>query len=51
MAISIRAKKSERILFCASKWWGDPDMPENMEYPTIMVDDEGESYERQRIFV
>jgi uncharacterized protein YwqG len=51
MAISIRAKKSERILFCASKWWGDPDMPENMEYPTIMVDDEGESYEYPLTFV
>ena len=51
MAISIKAKKSERILFCASKWWGDPDMPENMEYPTIMVDDEGESYEYPLTFV
>lgn len=51
MAIGFNLKKTERVLFCASKWWGDPDMPENMEYPTIMVDDEGESYEYPLTFV
>ena len=51
MAISIKAKKSERILFCASKWWGDPDMPENMEYPTIKVEDEGETFDYPLTFV
>ena len=51
MAISIKAKKSERILFCASKWWGDPDMPENMEYPTIQVEEEGETYDYPLTFV
>ena len=51
MAISIKAKKSERILFCASKWWGDPDMPENMEYPTIQVEDEGETFDYPLTFV
>ena len=51
MAISIKAKKSARILFCASKWWGDPDMPENMEYPTIQVEDEGETFDYPLTFV
>ena len=51
MAISIKARKSERILFCASKWWGDPDMPENMEYPTIQVEDEGETFDYPLTFV
>jgi uncharacterized protein YwqG len=51
MAISIKAKKSERILFCASKWWGDPDMPENMEYPTIQVEEEGETFDYPLTFV
>ena len=51
MAISIKAKKSERILFSASKWWGDPDMPENMEYPTIQVEDEGETFDYPLTFV
>jgi uncharacterized protein YwqG len=40
MAIGFRLKKTERILFCASKWWGDPDFPEHMEYPTVKVKDE-----------
>ena len=40
MAIKLNMQKTERILFCASKWWGDPDMPENMQYPTIEVKDE-----------
>ena len=40
MAIKINLKKTERVLFCASKWWGDPDMPENMEYPTVEITDE-----------
>lgn len=51
MAISIKARKSERILFCASKWWGDPDMPENMEYPAVQVEEEGETYEYPLTFV
>lgn len=40
MAIRLKMNRTERILFCASKWWGDPDMPENMQYPTIEVSDE-----------
>lgn len=40
MAIRLDMQKTERILFCGSKWWGDPDMPENMQYPTIEVTDE-----------
>lgn len=51
MAIGITLKKTERILFCASKWWGDPDMPENMEYPTVTVEEEGETYEYPLTFV
>lgn len=35
MAIRMNLQKTERILFCGSKWWGDPDMPENMQYPTV----------------
>lgn len=51
MAISINLRKSERILFCGSKWWGDPDMPENMEYPTIQVEDDGETFDYPLTFV
>lgn len=51
MAIKLTLKKSERVLFCASKWWGDPDMPENMQYPTINVTEEGESYDYPLTFI
>ena len=51
MAIQLNLQKTERVLFCASKWWGDPDMPENMQYPTIEVTEEGETYEYPLTFV
>ena len=51
MAIKLELKKTERILFCGSKWWGDPDMPENMQYPTMEVNDEGETFDYPLTFV
>ena len=51
MAIKLELKKTERILFCGSKWWGDPDMPENMQYPTMEVNDDGETFDYPLTFV
>ena len=51
MAISINLKKTPGILFCASKWWGDPDMPENMEYPMVQVEEDGEISEYPLTFI
>lgn len=51
MAIQLNFQKTERILFCASKWWGDPDMPANMEYPTIEVTEDGETYDYPLTFL
>ena len=51
MAIKLELKKTERILFCGSKWWGDPDMPENMQYPTIEVTEDGETFDYPLTFV
>ena len=51
MAIAINLNKTERILFCASKWWGDPDMPETMEYPTVEVTEDGETYDYPLTFL
>ena len=51
MAIKLTLNKSERILFCCSKWWGDPDMPENMQYPTVEVTQEGETFEYPLTFI
>lgn len=35
MAIRIDLGGSHPNLFCDSKFWGDPDMPEDMEYPML----------------
>lgn len=35
MAIRIDINEGHPNLFCDSKWWGDPDMPEDMEYPML----------------
>ena len=51
MAIKLTLNQTERILFCASKWWGDPDMPENMQYPTIEVTEDGETYDYPLTFI
>ena len=51
MAIKLTLQPTERILFCGSKWWGDPDMPENMQYPTIEVTEGGETYDYPLTFV
>ena len=51
MAIKLELKRTERILFCGSKWWGDPDMPENMQYPTMEVTEDGETYDYPLTFI
>lgn len=35
MAIRLIPETTESRLFCCSKWWGNPDMPSNMDYPMI----------------
>lgn len=51
MAIKLTLNQTERILFCGSKWWGDPDMPENMQYPTIEVNEDGQTYDYPLTFI
>ena len=51
MAIKLTLQHSERVLFCGSKWWGDPDMPENMQYPTIEVTEDGETFDYPLTFI
>ena len=51
MAIRLTLKKTERILFCGSKWWGDPDMPENMQYPAITTTEDGETFDYPLTFI
>jgi len=51
MAIQIHLQESEAELFCSSKWWGDPDLPADMEYPTVEVTDEDGTYDYPLTFV
>ena len=51
MAIRLTLKKTERILFCGSKWWGDPYMPENMQYPTVTGFEDGETFDYPLTFI
>ena len=51
MAIRLTLKKTERVLFCGSKWWGDPDMPHDMQYPMISATEDGETFDYPLTFV
>ena len=43
--IRIETHPADSPLFGQSKWWGQPDMPEDLEYPELMlVDDDGEEF-------
>lgn len=37
MAIRLTLNKTQKPLFCESKWWGDPDMPADAKYPVMTV--------------
>ena len=39
-SIKINLAKSDEDLFGQSKWWGQADMPDDLEYPLIPYDDE-----------
>lgn len=51
MAIRLSAHKTETLLFCSSKFWGNPDLPPQVEYPTMTVTEDGESYDYPLTFV
>lgn len=51
MAIKINLEKTETELFCCSKWWGDPDLPADMEYPLAPATEDGEEFDYPLTFV
>lgn len=51
MAIKLSPKESESRLFCASKFWGDPDMPAEMQYPMLQVEEDGDKFEIPLTFI
>ena len=51
MAIKITLESTETELFCSSKWWGDPDLPFDMEYPTALAEEDGETFDYPLTFI
>ncbi|MBQ5984736.1 MAG: DUF1963 domain-containing protein [Bacteroidales bacterium] len=51
MAVRLQLEKTETNLFCSSKWWGDPDMPAALDYPTVEVTEDGETYDYPLTFL
>ena len=51
MAIKIKLQSADTELFCCSKWWGDPDLPTDMEYPTAPAQDEEGSFDYPLTFI
>lgn len=51
MAIEIKLEKTETNLFCSSKWWGNPDLPPDAEYPMMKVSGDGEEGEYPLTFI
>ena len=51
MAIKIKLQETESELFCCSKWWGDPDLPADMEYPTAPAEEDGETFDYPLTFL
>lgn len=49
--IAIRTEAGRSSLFGKSKWWGFPDMPEELEYPEVPVNVDGELYYDPLTFV
>mgnify|MGYP002626758536 CR=1 FL=1 len=50
--IRIETHLADSPLTGQSKWWGEPDMPEELNWPTVMVrDEDGESYDDPLTFV
>ena len=50
--ISIQIHPTNNPLFGKSKWWGEPDMPEELDWPGVMLpDDNGKVYEEPLTFI
>lgn len=49
--IAIRTEAGNSSLFGKSKWWGFPDLPEELEYPEVPVNVDGELYYDPLTFV
>ena len=49
--IGIRTEPAEGELFGQSKWWGFPDLPESLDWPSMPVNDDGDEYDDPLTFI
>ena len=49
--IGIATQPAEGDLFGKSKWWGFPDLPEELDWPTVPVNDDGDEYDDPLTFI
>ncbi len=51
MAINITTHPTEENLIGKSHWWGAPDMPEDMPFPYVTINDGEEEYDEPLTFI
>lgn len=49
--IHITTHPTDDALFGQSKWWGEPDMPDELDYPEVTVTEDGDSWQDPLTFV
>ena len=49
--IKIKTEPSEDVLYGESKWWGFPDLPDELDWPTVKADDDGEEFDDPLTFI
>lgn len=49
--IHIETHSIEHPLTGQSKWWGQPDMPEALDYPEVTIDEDGDTWQEPLTFV
>ena len=49
--IGIKTAPTGEDLFGRSKWWGFPDLPEELDWPSVPVNDEGDEYDDPLTFI
>lgn len=49
--IKIQTHPADDALYGQSKWWGEPDMPEELDYPEVTVSEDGDTWADPLTFV
>ena len=50
IAVSTEPAAGEHLSGC-SKWWGFPDLPESLDWPSVPVNDDGDEYDDPLTFI